>query len=129
MGQILKAVREEQGLTQAEVAARLGFQLEGYRAYEQGYSHLRASAVRDFADALGVPSWDLGLRLGLWDAPVAQDELEAQALAIFGEDDGEDVAQFLRDLRALPTDEDRRAAIEVAQAMIAFRRARLRQGA
>lgn len=55
----LRKIREEKGLTQREVAERLGVSVQNYSRYETGARNPRLSAKRKIAAALGVPLFEL----------------------------------------------------------------------
>lgn len=83
---VLKDIRAERGLTQAQVAAGFGLSLEGYRAYEKGYSRLRVGRVADMAAALGISSAELASRLDL-SLPMDSASLRQELAALFGPDE------------------------------------------
>lgn len=62
---VLKQIRHERGLTQAQVAEAWGMSVDGYRPYEAGRRQLRTSALHGLAGALGISPSDLSARLGL----------------------------------------------------------------
>ena len=64
VGRVLRAVREQQGLTQAEVAAALGKGEGAYAAYENGRSRFTVPELSDMARALKVTTPHLTTRLG-----------------------------------------------------------------
>jgi transcriptional regulator with XRE-family HTH domain len=57
-GEMLKALREARGLSQAEMAEAAGLNVHSYRDWEHGRSEPLFSAVRKIARVLGV-SMDL----------------------------------------------------------------------
>jgi transcriptional regulator with XRE-family HTH domain len=65
MGQALKAVRTERGLTQREVAEKYGSEEGNIAAYEQGRNRFTVQDLPRLAQALGVPTSYLARRLGL----------------------------------------------------------------
>lgn len=65
MGAVVRAIREEQGLTQEQVAERYGVTDGAIAAYEQGRSRFTIQDLPSLADALGVPVPFLSRRLGL----------------------------------------------------------------
>lgn len=60
-----KALREKSGLTQEEVAHRVGLTLSGYRPYERGARRLNTEQFDLFAEAFGVPSDELRSYFGI----------------------------------------------------------------
>lgn len=120
---VLKEIRREKNLTQAQVAEAFGLSLEGYRAYEKGYSRLRVGKVRDMAIALGISPAELAARLDL-SLPMDAASLRQELSALFGPDDGERVDQLVRDLAALPPS-DRRQILDGIVDQITGRKARL----
>lgn len=65
MGGSLRQFRDELGLTQLQVAERLGMTEQGYAAYEQGRARLITTDLPDIARSLGVSRDMLALRLGI----------------------------------------------------------------
>lgn len=65
VGRVLRAVREEQRLTQADVAAALGKGEGAYAAYEAGRSRFTLPELPSVARALKVDVAYLSRRLGL----------------------------------------------------------------
>lgn len=65
VGRVLKAVRDEGGLTQVEVAAALGKTEGAYAAYEHGRSRFTLPELPAVARALKVDVAYLSRRLGL----------------------------------------------------------------
>ncbi|HEY7061705.1 MAG TPA: helix-turn-helix transcriptional regulator [Chloroflexota bacterium] len=59
MGTRFRALRERAGLTQAQVANRLGVSEGAYRAYEAGRNEPSFTAIPALAEALGVQPADL----------------------------------------------------------------------
>lgn len=54
IGNILKKLRLKAGLTQQELADKLGFADSVIRRYESGRGHAKADTLQKYADALGV---------------------------------------------------------------------------
>lgn len=65
IGQVLRNVRTERGLTQEEVAQKLPIGEGAYAAYETGRSRFTLPELPAVARALGVPTPYLSRRLGL----------------------------------------------------------------
>lgn len=65
IGAVLRSIREQQGLTQVEVAVALGKKEGAYAAYEAGRSRFTVPELRLVADALNVTTPYLARRLGL----------------------------------------------------------------
>lgn len=65
MGATIRAVREEQGLTQEEIAAKYGATDGAIAAYEQGRARFTVQDLPSLAESLGVPTAYLSRRLGL----------------------------------------------------------------
>ncbi len=65
VARVFRALREEAGLTQEDIARRIDLTLSGYRPYEQGRRQLRLEQVPTFARAFGVTPEMLAARLGL----------------------------------------------------------------
>lgn len=120
---VLKDIRAERGLTQAQVAEGFGLSLEGYRAYEKGYSRLRVGRVGDMASALGISSAELASRLDL-SLPMDSASLRQELAALFGPDEGERVDQLVRDLATLPPS-DRKQILDGIVDQVTGRKARL----
>lgn len=55
----LKKIRKASGLTQAEIAAKLGIDLTNYNRLENGKVNLTYAKMKDIADILGVDPKDL----------------------------------------------------------------------
>jgi transcriptional regulator with XRE-family HTH domain len=110
MGRQLAGLRKERGLTQAQLAERLGLSLEGYRMYEKGYTRVRADNLPRWARALNLPAPALAARL---DIPLGV-EPDASALArevaaLLGPDEADEIDAIVRELEPLPTAARRRA--------------------
>jgi transcriptional regulator with XRE-family HTH domain len=69
---VLRAIRAERGLTQAQVAKQWGMTVDGYRPYEAGRRQLRTGALPGLAAALGITASDLSSRLGLHDVTLRE---------------------------------------------------------
>ncbi|MPZ13953.1 MAG: helix-turn-helix domain-containing protein [Chloroflexi bacterium] len=69
VGEVLRSIREQRGLTQREVADPLGMSEAGYGHYEAGRARLTVGDLRRFSLALHVNLEDLMERLGLLPAP------------------------------------------------------------
>jgi transcriptional regulator with XRE-family HTH domain len=61
---VLRAIREQQGLTQRQVSERLGKREGSYAAYENGRSRFTLPELPEVADALRVSTAHLAGRLG-----------------------------------------------------------------
>lgn len=85
---VLRQIRREQGLTQAQVAESWGMSVDGYRPYEAGRRQLRTAAVHGLAAALGIAPSDLAARLGLHGANV-QDIRMSECQDLMAQLDGE----------------------------------------
>lgn len=55
VGMRLRALREAAGLTQAELAAKMGFSFQQLQKYERGINRVSASRLVEFGTVLGVP--------------------------------------------------------------------------
>jgi transcriptional regulator with XRE-family HTH domain len=64
IGRVLRAIREQQGLTQVQVAADLGKKEGAYAAYESGRSRFTLPELMAVARALKVTTPHLATRLG-----------------------------------------------------------------
>lgn len=64
MGEELEVVRRERGLTQQELADRLGMTLQGYLNYRRGYGRVNRNTLPKWARALDMPIPELAERLG-----------------------------------------------------------------
>lgn len=82
-GARLRAVREEHGLRQVDIAAKLGMSAGGYSSIERGAARMFVTDLERYAEALGVDAGYLGRRLGLCgvDAPREIRHAEAAELA------------------------------------------------
>ncbi len=65
MGEGLEVIRRERGLTQQEVAERLGMSLQGYLNYRKGYGRVNRDTLPRWASALDTPIPELARRLGI----------------------------------------------------------------
>ena len=113
MGVVLRAIREEQGLTQEEVAARYGATDGAIAAYEQGRTRFTVQDLPSLADSLGVPAPYLARRLGLCGdgsdmmAILAEyagpeiGQLVATAIAKYPDLDGDRRSFFIHALRSI----------------------------
>ena len=110
LGRELAGLRRERGLTQAQLAGRLGLSVEGYRMYEKGYSRVRADTLPRWARALDMPAPTLATRL---DIPLGVDP-DASALArevgmLLGPNEADEIDAIVRELEPLPPAARRRA--------------------
>lgn len=55
-GQMLRARREELGLSQADIGAPSRISFQQVQKYENGKNRISASRLQEFADILGVPA-------------------------------------------------------------------------
>lgn len=80
IGGRLRALREQMGLTQREVADRVGMTDGGYSSVERGHARMFVTDIPRFARALGVEAAYLAQRLGLCgdDRPDIADTLMAR---------------------------------------------------
>jgi transcriptional regulator with XRE-family HTH domain len=109
-GRQLAGLRRERGLTQAQLAERLGLSVEGYRMYEKGYTRVRADNLPRWARALNMPAPALAARLEI---PLGVDP-DASALArevgaLLGPDEADEIDAIVRELEPLPPAARRRA--------------------
>lgn len=112
MGLELRRLRDESGLTQKEVAERIGMEDKAYAHYETGRAILKVPLLRPLAGALRVTPAVLLERLGIVDADLDEAAEAREAAQIIGE-----LAQRL--LRRRPrTNEQRRALADVAKQQI-----------
>ena len=58
-GEAIKAARRAAGLTQAELAQKLGVTPQTVSQYERGLINPKLETLQKFADALGVDAWNL----------------------------------------------------------------------
>lgn len=58
-GEAIKAARRAAGLTQAELAQKLGVTPQTVSQYERGLINPKLETLQKFADALGVEAWNL----------------------------------------------------------------------
>ena len=71
IGNSIKAIRKKRGLTQKELAERIGLTREAVAAYEAGRTHLIDTTILDMATALRVPVNEiLGLERQSVEAPL-----------------------------------------------------------
>jgi transcriptional regulator with XRE-family HTH domain len=80
-GTRLRAVREERGLRQVDVAAGLDMSAGGYSSVERGKARIFLSDVPKYADVLGVDVGYLTQRLGLAGEPSSQRDVHAATCA------------------------------------------------
>ena len=59
IGEAIKDARIKAGMTQAELAERLGISPQAVSQYERGKKNPRLSTIQKFADALGIDVSDL----------------------------------------------------------------------
>lgn len=59
IGEAIKAARRAAGLTQAELAQKLGVTPQTVSQYERGLINPKIETLQKFADALGVDAWNL----------------------------------------------------------------------
>lgn len=78
LGDRLRALREDVGLTQAEVAARLGLTDGGYGHFERGRRFPSAAELPWLAAGIGVSTVELISRLGLLRGDPANSQLPDQ---------------------------------------------------
>lgn len=76
MGQRLRSLREELGVSRIEVAAIMGLTEEGYGHYERGFSRIVSTDLPKLARALGVSNHELLMRLGLIEFPAEYNNAE-----------------------------------------------------
>lgn len=107
VARVLRATRSEQGMTQLQVATRLGMTVDGYRPYERGVRQLRTHHIPKFAHALGLSAAELAHRLGLRDEPGVpeSDALRHAARATVGAVSGDELAELVADLVLLQPSE------------------------
>lgn len=55
----LRRIRKSKGLSQKDMAEKLGVSQPSYAQYERGTRNPKVGTVRKIADALGVPFWEL----------------------------------------------------------------------
>lgn len=103
-GLILKRLRRESGRTQAAVAEAFGLSLEGYRAYEKGYSRLTVERLPRMAAALGVSPAELAARLSLT-LPADASALRRLVAAQLGPDNAGLVEEIVATLGGWPPSE------------------------
>jgi transcriptional regulator with XRE-family HTH domain len=110
MGRQLSGLRKERGLTQAQLAERLGLSVEGYRMYEKGYTRVRADNLSRWARALNLPAPALAVRL---DIPLGVDPnapgLAREVAALLAPDEADEIDAIVRALEPLPPSARRRA--------------------
>jgi transcriptional regulator with XRE-family HTH domain len=110
MGRQLVGLRKERGLTQAQLAERLGLSTEGYRMYEKGYSRVRADSLPRWARALNLPAPALAAKL---DIPLGVDPdasaLAREVAALLGPEEADEIDAIVRELAPLPPAARRRA--------------------
>lgn len=112
MGEELERIRLERGMTQQDVADRLGMSLQGYLGYRKGYIRVTQKNLARWATAFGVPPAKLAERLRI-ELVVAESPgtLREQLAALFGPDAGEEVERLVREMAGMP-EHDRRQLIE-----------------
>lgn len=85
VGKNLKLFRTAAGMSQTEVAQKVGITFQQFQKYERGQNRVSAGRLYKFACILGMGSVDLFYR-GLGDIPhghAPQDENDAEAMAAF----------------------------------------------
>lgn len=112
MGLELRRLRDECGLTQKEIAERIGMEDKAYAHYETGRVILKVPLLRPLAAALSVSPTVLVGRLGIVDAELDEAAEVREAAQIIGE-----LAQRL--LRRTPSNsEQRRTLAAIAKQQI-----------
>lgn len=64
VGERIKQIRKDKGLTQDELAQKLGISRAAMGQFEKESSHPRAGTLQKIADALGVPVYEFSLNEG-----------------------------------------------------------------
>lgn len=59
IGERIKKIREEKGMTQQQVADKIGISYQNVSQYERGIRTPKSSSLRKIADALGVDVWEI----------------------------------------------------------------------
>ena len=59
IGERIKKIREEKGMTQQQLADKIGFSYQNISQYERGLRTPKSSTARKIADALGVDMWQI----------------------------------------------------------------------
>lgn len=94
VGRVLRAVREQQGLTQADVATVLGKGEGAYAAYESGRGRFTLPELPNVARALRVPTAYLTGRLGFCGSDA--DDLATALVNRFGPEIGQTLVRLDR---------------------------------
>jgi len=55
IGSLIKVARKSQGISQMQLASRLGISYQQLQKYEYGASHITVSRLTQIANALGLP--------------------------------------------------------------------------
>ena len=59
IGETIVAIRKEKGMSQAELAQKMGVKPQTISQYERGLTHPKPATIKKFADALGVDAAEL----------------------------------------------------------------------
>lgn len=103
----LKIVRTDSGLTQPEIAEKLGITLRTYQSYERGERDISTSVLKSICELLGVSSDYLLGRVNLLDFTLEPPEQTAQrAWEMMEGVEGFTPAQEEKSPRRAPTYED-----------------------
>jgi transcriptional regulator with XRE-family HTH domain len=65
LGEAIRAIRSEQGLTQEAFAIRAGIDRSYYGALERGEFNMTVDTLVTVANGLSVPAWEIWRRAGL----------------------------------------------------------------
>jgi transcriptional regulator with XRE-family HTH domain len=65
LGEAIRAIREQQGLTQESFAIKAGIDRSYYGALERGEFNMTVDTLMSVADGLGVSAWEIWKRAGL----------------------------------------------------------------
>jgi transcriptional regulator with XRE-family HTH domain len=111
LGQRLQVLRQRVGLTQEQVAARLGRDYRTISALENGRTHWRANDADRWAEAFGISKEELEVALGFGYRPAHDSDFKAAAVDALGPDQGELLAEVVEELADWP-DVERRAILQ-----------------
>jgi transcriptional regulator with XRE-family HTH domain len=108
LGVELERIRRDRGLTQLELAERLGMSVEGYRNYAKGYGRVTRDKLPRWARALEMPIPELARRLGisLLTEPDASG-LRQELVTLLPEATADGAERLVRDLAELAPNEQR----------------------
>lgn len=93
LGQALRTARMQAGMSQGELARRIGVAFQQIQKYEAAKNRIAASTLVEIADALGISPASL---LGLADAPLPLSPTDLEMLEVWRRLEPEDQATALK---------------------------------